>query len=314
MEAEPRIVDVHAHFAPPQYLADLAGTNPAMMMAPLVNWSLAKHLEEMEAAGVGRSVLSITTPGISLGDIPNARRMARYCNEYGAELVAAHPRELRQFAALPLLDVDGSLSELTYALDTLGAAGIGVFTSYENTWLGDDAFAPVMEELNRRRAIVYVHPTAPQCCERMLPYIPPSQIEYGTDTTRAITNVIYRGAAARYPDIRFIFSHAGGTMPFLIERFDNTDRMPWVKEFAPEGYRAAARRFFYDTAQSSNLTALGALRTVIPPEQVVFGTDYPYRTMRDHVANLERCGVFSAAEIAGIHSGNVARALPELLA
>lgn len=313
MPARDGIVDVHAHFAPPQYVADLAGTN--LILPPIASWSIAKHLEEMNAAGVGRSMLSITTPGIALGDAANARRVARYCNEYAAGLVAEHPRELGMFAALPLSDADGSLLELAFALDSLRAAGIGLFTSYDGRWLGDDAFSPVLEELERRKAIVYVHPTAPHCCEGLLPYIPDALIEYGADTTRAITNIIYRGAAARYPNIRWIFSHAGGTMPYLIERFDTTDRVAaWVKAVAPEGYRAAARRFFYDTAQSSNAATLGALRAVIPPTQVVFGTDYPFRTMRDHVTNLAAAGIFSAAEIAGIHRGNVASALPELLA
>jgi 6-methylsalicylate decarboxylase len=307
------IVDVHAHFAPPQYVAELAPLN--LIQPQIGQWSIEKHLDEMNAAGIGRSLLSITTPGITIGDVTNARRIARYSNEYAADLTVRYPGRLGMFAALPLTDIDGSLAELAYALDVLHAQGIGLFTSYADVWLGDPAFAPIYEELQRRKAIVYVHPTVPACCNGVLPFISPALIEYGSDTTRAITTLIYRGAAARYPSIRWIFSHAGGTMPYLIERFDADDaREPKRKLAAPDGYRAAARRFFYDTAQSSNVATLSALQHVIPTSQVLFGTDYPFRTMREHVTNLAATGVYSTAEIAGIHRGNVATALPELLA
>lgn len=307
------IVDVHAHFTPPQYARDLADSK--LLFPASLGWSPARHLEEMERAGVARSLLSLTTPGISMGDVAQGRRMARYSNEYGAQLVADHPRQLGLFAALPLADVEGSLRELEYSLDTLKACGICLFTSYGGKWLGDEAFAPVFDELNRRKAIVYVHPTSAACCTNLVPNIPDPMIEYGTDTTRAITRLIYGGAARRYADLRLIFSHAGGTMPFLVDRFDFADQTnPLARQNAPEGYRSAAARFFYDIAQAANPVALGALRQVIPATQIVFGTDYPFRTMQEHVTRLDASRVFSADELSGIRRGNIARALPQLLA
>lgn len=307
-----RIIDVHAHFTPPQYARDLA--NSKLLFPASRDWSPTRHLEEMERAGIARSFLSLTSPGVSMGDVAQGRKMARYTNEYGAQLVVDHPGRIGLFAALPLTDVDGSLREIEYSLDTLKAFGVCLFTSYSGKWLGDDAFAPVFDELNRRKCIVYVHPTSAACCTNLLPNIPDSVIEYGTDTTRAITNVIYSGAARKYPDLRLIFSHAGGTMPYLIERFDFADRTnALVRQRVPEGYRAAAARFFYDIAQAASPTTLRALRQVIPVSQIVFGTDYPFRTMQEHVAQLRASRVFSAVELQGIQRDNIARSLPLLL-
>ena len=114
-------------------------------------------------------------------------------------------------------------------------------------------FLPVMEELNRRKALVYTHPTAANCCVNLAPTQPPVMIEFGTDTTRTIADIVFSGNARRFPDIRWIFSHAGGTMPFLIERFVRHPLLvPKAKETVPDGTLAELKRFFYDTAQTSN--------------------------------------------------------------
>ena len=146
-----------------------------------------------------------------------------------------------------------------------------------------------------------------------MPFLSDAVIEYGTDTTRAITSMIYTGAARRYPNIKMIFSHAGGTMPFLIERFDTTDRTgrSRLKSTVPEGFRAVARSFFYDTAQSSNPVAMGALRQVIPVSQIVFGTDFPFRTAAEHVKGLAASQTFSSEELRAIYRHNAVRLLPQ---
>jgi 6-methylsalicylate decarboxylase len=311
-EREHNIIDVHTHFTPPEYMRDLANTN--LLHPPSLAWSLTKHMDEMERAGVERSLLSLTTPGVSMGDAAQARRMSRYTNEYAAQLVGDHSRNIGFFATMPLPDVEGTLREIAYSLDTLEACGVCLFTNYSGKWLGDDLFAPVFEELNRRKAIVFVHPTSAACCKNLLPDVPDPIIEFGTDSTRAIANIVYSGAARMYPDLKLIFCHAGGTMPYLIERFDFADRTnELVKQRVPEGFRAAAGRFFYDIAQAANPVTLGALRQVIPVSQIVFGTDYPFRTMQEHVTQLHASGVFSSDELDGIQRGNVARSLPRLL-
>jgi predicted TIM-barrel fold metal-dependent hydrolase len=161
--------------------------------------------------------------------------------------------------------------------------------------------------------VVYVHPTNAACCTRLIPEVPDTVVEYGTDTTRAIASYVYRGAAHRYPDVKMIWSHSGGTMPHLIERFDFIDRSPQSRKQAPDGFRASAARFWYDIAQASNPAATRALRTVVPMERIVFGTDYPFRTSLEHVRGLEDGKVFSRPELTAIYHSNVEARLPELV-
>jgi 6-methylsalicylate decarboxylase len=300
-----RIVDAHAHYYPPALKATGAPT-------PMNAWTLERHMDEMDAAGVARSMLSLTTPGI-VQTGAQGRSLTRASNEYAAGLCRDHPGRFGFFACLQLEDLEGSLQEIDYAFDVLKAHGVGLFTSYGNRWLGDTCFDPVFAELDRRKAVAYVHPTSPGCCSRLIAEIPDTIIEYGTDTSRAIASYIYRGAARKFGNVRMIWSHSGGTMPFLIERFEGLDRSPKSQVQAPGGFRKAVGRFFYDIAQSSNPVAGTALRSVIPVGQIVFGSDYPFRTPLEHVKGLEGGGVFDAAELAGIYRGNLERSLPGLL-
>jgi len=261
---------------------------------------------------VTRSLLSVTTPGIpATGE--QAVKLARDTNEYAAKLVADNGRKLGFFTCVAMDDIDNALREIEYGFDTLHAQGVGLFTSYNGTYLGDKRFDPIFSELERRKAIVYIHPSGPTCCSRIIPEVADTLIEYGTDTTRAIASYVYRGSAHRYPNVRMIWSHSGGTMPYLIERFDGADNGAQAKAAAPDGFRATAGRFFYDIAQASNPVATRALRSVVPVEHIVFGTDYPFRTPIDHVKALDAGGVFSAAELDGIYRQHVAKLLPELV-
>lgn len=299
------IIDVHAHFQP----SILKALN---MPGPMAAWSLQKHLDDMDAAGVTRSILSITTPGVpETGE--RARSLARGTNEDAAKLAADNRGKIGFFIAVPMDNPDAALKEIEYGFDVLKAPGVGLFTSYGGEWLGDKRFDPVFEELNRRKAICYVHPNTANCCTRLIPEVADTLIEYGTDTTRAIASFIYRGAARRYPDVRMIWSHSGGSMPFLIERFDGADRAAAAKAQAPDGFRAAAARFFYDIAQSTEAVPSRALKQLVPTERIVFGSDYPFRTTLEHVQGLESAKVYTANELKGIYAGNVGRSLPELL-
>ncbi len=203
-----------------------------------------------------------------------------------------------------------ALKEIEYGLDTLKADGVAMYTSYDTKWLGDPGFNPVFDELNRRGAVVYTHPKSAACCKNVLPNISDSEIEYGTDTTRAITEYVFGGTARRCPNVRIIFSHAGGTMPFLIERFVNLAKSPAFAAQLPQGFLAEATKFYYDTAQTANAAAMSALLKVVPVSQVVFGTDFPFRTAADHVKGLKECGVFSAKDLQAIDRENAARLFP----
>jgi predicted TIM-barrel fold metal-dependent hydrolase len=309
--AKPYRIDVHHHLSPPTYIA---ASNAGNFGDPLMkNWTPEKSLADMDKAGVEVAMLSVTTPALNFISGEPARKLARECNDYAAKLVADHRGRFGSFAMIPLTDVEGSLQEIAYALDTLKADGIGLMTSYGDKWLGDPLFLPVMAELNRRKALVYTHPTAANCCVNLVRTEPPVMIEFGTDTTRAIADIVFSGNARKFPDIRWIFSHAGGTMPFLIERFVRNPLLePSAKPTVPEGTLAELKRFFYDTAQTSNKAAMSALTAIIPVSQIVFGTDFPYRTSIDHVKGLRESGVFTDAQLMDIERGNALKLLPRL--
>jgi 6-methylsalicylate decarboxylase len=300
--SQPRRIDVHYHIAPPAWAALLSERR--VMQPAWKDWSPAKAVADMDRDGVERSIVSVTTPGVWFGDADQARRLARECNDFAAKMRSDHPGRFGIFAAIPLPDRDGSLREIEYALDTLKADGIGLLTSYDDKWLGDAAFAPVFEELNRRKAVVYTHPTVPNCCRNLSTGLSPALIEYGTDTTRAVAQLVFGGAAQKYPDLRLIFSHAGGAVPFLIERFIVAARAPDMAAALPQGPEEVLRRFYYDTAQAAMAPPMAALRRVVPVSHILFGTDYPYRTAAEHAKELRQSRVFNAKEIAAIERDN----------
>jgi predicted TIM-barrel fold metal-dependent hydrolase len=304
----PRRIDTHHHFYPPKYLEESSKYHDGTVShAP--PWSPALSLEDMDKGGVETSILSISAPGVWFGNNAEARIQARECNEYGAQMVRDYPGRFGLFASLPLPDIDGALKEIAYSLDVLKADGIVMMTSVDDKWLGDPLFAPVFEELNRRKAVVYTHPTVSTFCRNLLPGVPGSMIEFGTDTTRTIASLLFSGTAARCPNIRFLFSHAGGTMPFITERFT---RLAARKDFAaklPKGVMHELKRFFYDTAQSAHPMALNSLREMVAVSQIIFGTDYPYRTAKETAKGIAGSG-FSAAQLKAIDRGNALRLFP----
>ena len=295
-------IDTHHHFFTPNYVKAL---DEHGLAPPIVkNWSIARTLDDMNKAGVATAVLSVTTPQVGFtDDAAAARRLARENNEYAAELARTHQGRFGSFAMLPMQSADDALAELAYALDVLKADGVGLLTSYgQNKYLGHPDFAPVMDELNRRKAVLYTHPTVAPCCVDLLPKVPPTVVEFGTDTTRTIVDIVFSGTAARCPDAKFIFSHAGGTLPFLTERLQ---KMPVLDKSLlpriPNGVLHELQRFFYDTAWSANRYALPSLLGLVGTPQVLFGSDYPYRTGADNVAGLIEYGKFSADELQAIY-------------
>jgi 6-methylsalicylate decarboxylase len=308
---KPHRIDVHHHFSPPQWIAAVKGRE--LLQRANTEWTPARSVEDMDNAGVATAVVSITNPGLWFGDKEATRRMARECNDYGAKLVQDNPSRFGLFAAMPLPDIDATLREIEYAYDTLKADGIHLFTSYGDTWLGNAAFTPVMAELNRRKAVIHVHPTAANCCKNLLPDVPSGIMEYGTDTTRAILGVMFSGTATRFPDIRYIWSHAGGTAPFLAGRIERGVRNLNEREKRlPHGAMHELRRFHYDVAGAANPGALASLLKLVTTTQVLFGTDFPPAgPSLDVVKSLAQIG-FSEADLRAIDRGNAMRLLPRL--
>jgi predicted TIM-barrel fold metal-dependent hydrolase len=304
-------IDAHHHFAPPTWVAAMKG-HP-LLQAPNTTWTPEKSIEDLDRGGGAAAVLSITNPGLYLGDRAQAIRLARDCNDYGAKVVQAHPTRFGLFAAMPLPDVDATLKEIAYAYDQIHADGIGFMTSFGDTWLGNPAYRPVMEELNRRNAVVFVHPTAADCC-RDLNYAPgvhPASMEYGTDTTRAITGVCFSGDAVRFPNIRWIWSHAGGSMPFLAGRIGGAAGN--FKEQLPNGLIAELKKFNYDLAGAANAGAVASLQKLVNSDKILFGTDFPPGgRMLETAQTIRALKMFSEADLKLIDRDNAVKLLPRL--
>ena len=309
-QAKPHRIDVHHHISPPTWLDGLKKmnrTNP-----PMANWSVQKTLEDMDKGGVATSITSPTTPQTKPFDKADAARVARESNEYAKKLMSDHPDRFGVFAMLPLPHVDESLKEIAFAFDTLKVDGVGVMTSYGDKWLGYPEFAPVWEELNRRKATVYTHPTGANCCVNLVQGIGDAAIEYGTDTTRSIASLIFSGTSQKYKDINWIFSHGGGALTAFAERFlvQMVSTPPYKDKFTRDQVNAEIIRFYYDTAQVPNPITMAALVKLVPMSQIVYGTDFPYRTAADHTKGLTE--IFSGSDLAAIDRGNALRILPRL--
>jgi 6-methylsalicylate decarboxylase len=300
-------IDVHHHYVP-KVQADAVVKHGGRVP----RWTVQATLDDMAKAGVSKAVLSLVPPGVWFGDVAADRALARACNEAGAQLRSDNPGRFGLFAAVPLPDADGSLREIEYALDVLKADGISLFTSYGDKYLGDAAFVPVFEELSRRRAVVYTHPLNPACCSRLADGVGPSSIEFATDTTRTIASLIFgkAGTAFRCPDVRFIWSHSGGTLPFLIGRFIREQQVRKDPRM-PDGVGPVVRKYFYEIAQGNEPGQFAALLKMVPVSQIMFGSDFPFREAKEAADGLAAYQ-FSAADRAAIDSANALRLLPHL--
>ena len=296
-------IDIHGHFTPPI----LIETMGAAELGGFAKWTPEKALEEMNTYGVAAAITSIPPHY----DPATVDKIARPSNEFAAKLANDHPGKFGIFAFLPLPHIDTALREIEYVYDTLKLDGVGMYTNYGDKWLGDSHFDPVFEELNRRNAIVFTHPITADCCKELIKGVGDGTIEWQTDTTRAFANMLFNGAAFRYPNVRMIFSHGGGTMPYLVERFRAAARGPNQRANFPNGFDAIAAKFFYDTAWTSNDVAQSALSKVVPLSQILLGTDYPARTVGEHVMGLQNCGVYTQEQLQLIERGNALTLFPK---
>lgn len=307
-----RIIDVHHHFMPPNYLAVARQAILKISLIPdVVGWTIQKSLDDMDRNGVRTAIISISTPGIMFGNAQACRRLARECNEYAAKMASDHPGRFGFFAAIPLPDQQGSLKEIEYALDTLHADGIGVLSNYDGKYLGDPAFQAVFDELNRRKAAVYSHPTVASCCLNVVPEVHVSAEEFGFDTTRTISSLLFSGTLSRCSDIKFIFSHGGGTMPFLASRIGAQTRR--VADRLPHGPEYELKRLHFDTASVTNAPAMAAVLKLVPATQVMFGTDFPWGSAGPSLKGLDSLGL-SEADVRAIKYESAQRLFPRVRA
>ena len=286
---------------------------PVGGLAPLP-WSKEATLSFMDDADIDVAVLSVSTPGVHTGNAAKAQTLARRCNEFAAELVSARPNRFASFACLPLPDVDASLQELSYAIDVLGLDGFVLFTNSTGVYLGDAVLEPVFEELERRQAVVFVHPNpSPDAVAHSLG-LPDNVLDFPTDTNRAVAQMHYTNRFARTPNVKYIFSHAGGSIPYLAARFAIIDEMGFVPGGEQRGTAADMfRRMYWDTALAASDAVLRMLRDIAGISQILYGTDFPYQR-RDLAVRSKQSILHSSAlddsERRAILGDNVSRLLP----
>jgi predicted TIM-barrel fold metal-dependent hydrolase len=303
-------IDVHHHLASPGWLQAMKLIGAADPV--IAHWSVQKSLDDMDKGGVATAVLSGNVPQVRPLGGDAAVRIARESNEYATQLATIHPGRFGVFAMLPLPRIEESLKEIAYALDTLKADGIGILTNYGDKWLGYSYFEPIWDELNRRRATVYTHPADASCCVNLVQGVPPTAVEWGADTTRSITSLIFSGTSQKYRNINWIFSHGGGGLTAFAERLlvQMVTTLPYQGRFTRAMVQAELDRFHYDTAQVSLGGTLAALAKLVPVSQIVYGSDFPYRTAAEHSKGVD--AIFDAADRKRVNRENALRILPRL--
>ncbi len=311
-----QVVDIHHHVIPDFYWeASNEDGNAAGGINP-PRWSLDGAIAYLDDAGIDVAVPSISTPGVHFGDDAAARALARQVNEYLAGIRHDRPDRFGAFAVLPLPDVDGSLDQIAYALDVLELDGVSIFTNAGGSYLGDTRFDPIFAELQRRAAVVFVHPTAsPDPIAHTLG-LPDTLLDYPVDTSRAIAKLHYSNTFARTPDVKYVFVHAGGTIPFLASRFAIVDEMNVIPGAQERGaFVDALPRLYWDTASAFSDPVLHILRSVTGLGNVVFGTDYPYP--RDAISigglrQIQNTAELDNGERHAVLGGSAARLIPRL--
>ncbi|HYB25061.1 MAG TPA: amidohydrolase family protein [Solirubrobacteraceae bacterium] len=275
----PAAVDVHAHFLPPSYRAALkrAGIDRPDGFPFVPKWSAGSALALMDEVGIGRALLSISSPGLSFVAGAERSELARTVNAEGAAAVQDHWQRLGLLASLPLPDVEAALEEITHASEVLHADGFVLMTNYEGVYLGDKRLEPVMEELDRRGALVTLHPTAPPEAKAVANGLPYPMMEFIFDTTRAVANLVVTGTLARHPRLNVIVPHVGSALPSLADRLNGFAKLPFTHKPSEriDVYETLAR-LYYDVAGTPFPHALRGLLGIAPAEQLLYGSDTPF--------------------------------------
>jgi predicted TIM-barrel fold metal-dependent hydrolase len=310
------IIDLHQHVIPDFYWE---ASNEDGNLAGGINpprWTLDGAIAYLDEAGIDVAVPSISAPGVHFGDDAAARVLARRVNEYLAGIKRDRPDRFGGFAAVPLPDVDGSLEAIEYAFDVLELDGVSLMTNAGGSYLGDSRFDAIFDELQRRHAVVFVHPTAsPDPIAHTLG-LPDALLDYPVDTSRAVAKLHYSNTFARTPDVKYLFPHGGGTIPFVASRFaivDEMDVIPGAVERGP--FAETIERLHWDTASAFGDPVLHLMRSVAGLGNVVFGTDYPYPLDEISIGGLralERTAELDDDERGAVLSGTAARLIPRL--
>ncbi len=306
-------IDVHQHVVPPFWAAALGehGGDPSGWNSPA--WSPASAIAFMDSQQIATGILSLTAPSVQGWNGEKKREMARRVNDYTADLVSRYPGRFGNFATLPLPDVDGSILELGHAFDDLKADGVVMLSNYQGQYLGDPLFEPLWAELDRRSAVVFIHPGKPSI--PVIDGIPGPIVDYPFDTTRTAVQLVLNGVPARYPNIRFILSHAGGFLPYASHRFAELASAVRPDAPAASALLTSFKRFYFDTALSSGPAALPSLKAFAGASHILYGSDYPYAPSPVGAYFTEALDAYddlSAAEHDAVDHANALELFPRL--
>jgi predicted TIM-barrel fold metal-dependent hydrolase len=308
------VVDVHHHVLPPAYLKAYSESLGGRITgySYVLQWTIEKSLKEIDQAGVATAVLSMSAP-VWFGDVAQSRELARATNEFMREMIRDYPGRFASFACLPMPDIEGSIIEARHAV-AAGAVGVGLMSNYEDKYLGDPAFSPIFAEIEKLGVPAYVHPTTASCCNALLPDVAPAMIELPFDTTRSIASLLYSGRFSEHRTLPFIFSHGGGTIPFVGDRLSQWAKArPDLAERLPYGPMAELQRLNFDTSSVGNRYSMASLLEFATPQRVLFGTDYPYVGIAAQIAEIDALGLPAKAS-ADILFGNAQGLMPALVA
>jgi predicted TIM-barrel fold metal-dependent hydrolase len=311
-------IDTHHHLLPDFFFdATNEKESPVGGLKPQI-WTPDRSLEFMDEAGIDVAILSISTPGIQLSDRHAGQDLARKCNEFAATLITKHPSRFGAFAGVSMANIDDAIDEVKYALDVLKLDGVVLFTNSNGIYLGDSSVRPLFDELQRRKTVVYIHPNAsPDPVAHKLG-LTDNLIDFPGDTTRAIAQLHYGGIFSATPNVKYIFSHAGGTAPYLAGRFAIVDEMNIMGDNSKRGTASEMfRRLYWDTALAWSDPVLHTLSEIAGSDRILFGTDFPY--LRKDIAVRCRAKIVGSKELSGnaknqVLGGNALELFPRLKA
>lgn len=317
-----RIIDVHSHALLPVWREAAARAQgkpappPEILGRAAPEWTETAHLEMMDAHGIAMSILSWPSATECVGD-GAGRDLARAINEEFASIVDRHPDRFGAFAALPLDDVAGLAEETAYALDVLGLDGISCTPHMLGNYLGAACFDDWFAELDRRKAILFVHPVVPPGADAVASVLHPAILEFMFDTTRMIANLVFSGARRKFPDIRIICTHGGGAIPYLAHRIGvlgpTIGALFGGLQLSREEIFAGLASFHFDLTASTSHAQLRALLALVPPSRLMLGFDYPLmpaRTIAPALDQLQSCLLLDHGDREAIIRGTALALLP----
>ncbi|KAK9444472.1 amidohydrolase family protein [Metarhizium brunneum] len=276
MSAIPK-VDVHHHIMPPQ----LRGVDEGLKGMKVPDWSVSSDEAFNKSVNVHSAIFSVSTPGVTfISDPEESAKVARAMNEYSASLRDQNPSN-GFFATLPSLEhTDLVLREIRYAFDTLHADGVTLFTSYATPggYLGHPEYVPVWEELNRRNAVVFVHPINHKDSVYWDERLPMPAFDWPHETGRTAMDLILKRRPQQFPNVKIILSHGGGTLAALVTRACMIELPEFGGVMSAEDIVSQAKSFYFDLALSGSNEMLPLILGFAKKSHLLFGSDFPHAT------------------------------------